>query len=156
MRILKLILFFFLLQQVNAFAQSVTDSNHLQIQTIGTVKTDSAYTNINSPVKTYQVALNEILSANKFINLKQAPVSFSISKRQSFGKEYLFYLLNSIILIFGLFKLFYTGYLNNIFRVFFNTSLRQNQLTDLLLQARLPSLIFNIFFTITGRISNAN
>ncbi|MDQ6723540.1 MAG: DUF4271 domain-containing protein, partial [Thermoproteota archaeon] len=36
-----------------------------------------------------------------------------------------------------------------IFRVFFNTSLRQNQLTDLLLQAKLPSLIFNIFFCLS-------
>src|SRR5204863_5735614 len=49
-------------------------------------------------------------------------------------------------------KVFYDRYFKNIFSVFFNTSLRQNQLTDLLLQARLPSLIFNIFFVITGGI----
>jgi hypothetical protein len=34
--------------------------------------------------------------------------------------------------------------------VFFNTSLRQSQLTDQLLQAKLPSLLFNIFFIISG------
>ncbi len=48
--------------------------------------------------------------------------------------------------MFGFFKVFYSKYFNNIFRVFFNTSLRQNQLTDMLMQSKLPSLIFNIFF----------
>ena len=59
-------------------------------------------------------------------------------------------MLAGIILLFGFFKVFYATYFNNIFRVFFNTSLRQNQLTDLLLQAKLPSLIFNLFFILTG------
>jgi hypothetical protein len=36
--------------------------------------------------------------------------------------------------------------------VFFNTSLRQNQITDQLLQAKLPSFLFNIFFVISGGI----
>jgi len=48
-----------------------------------------------------------------------------------------------------LFKTFYGGYFNNLFRVFFNTSIRQTQLTDQLLQAKLPSFILNIFFAIT-------
>jgi len=36
--------------------------------------------------------------------------------------------------------------------VFFNTSLRQNQITDQLLQAKQPSFLFNIFFIISGGI----
>jgi len=54
-----------------------------------------------------------------------------------------------IVFILGLFKTFYPAYFNNLFRVFFNTSIRQTQLTDQLLQAKLPSFILNIFFTIT-------
>ena len=38
------------------------------------------------------------------------------------------------------------------FRVFFNTSLRQSQLTDQLLQAKLPSLLFNLFFVLSGAL----
>ena len=34
--------------------------------------------------------------------------------------------------------------------MFFNTSLRQSQLTDQLLQAKLPSLLFNLFFILIG------
>ena len=51
-----------------------------------------------------------------------------------------------------MFKTFYNQYFNNLFRVFFNTSLRQSQLTDQLLQAKLPSFILNIFFTLTAGI----
>lgn len=36
------------------------------------------------------------------------------------------------------------------FRVFFNTSLRQSQLTDQLLQAKQVSLLYNILFILTG------
>jgi hypothetical protein len=49
----------------------------------------------------------------------------------------------------GCLKFFYNRYFSNLFRVFFNSSLRQSQLTDQLLQARLPSLFFNIFFVIS-------
>ncbi len=54
-----------------------------------------------------------------------------------------------MVLILGLFKTFYNGYFNNLFKVFFNTSIRQTQLTDQLMQARLPSFILNIFFAIS-------
>jgi hypothetical protein len=58
----------------------------------------------------------------------------------------------TIVLIIGIFKIFYRNYFNNLFRVFFNTSLRQTQLADQLLQAKLPSFILNIFFTITAGV----
>jgi hypothetical protein len=57
-----------------------------------------------------------------------------------------------MILLLAFLKYFYSRYFNNLFRVFFNTSLRQSQLTDQLLQAKLPSFLFNIFFVISGGI----
>jgi len=75
-----------------------------------------------------------------------------VTVHESLSREFLFYALAFLILLFGLFKVFYTRYFNTIFRVFFNTSLRQTQLTDILLQARLPSLIFNIFFILSTGI----
>lgn len=147
MRVFKLILIFFLVQQINAVAQPNADSNNLPKFIIDSSITDSNNINIKS---THQSTLNKLLAANQFINLRQNPVAFVTQKKQVHSKEYLFYLFSSLILAFGLFKVFYARYFHHIFRVFFNTSLRQNQLTDLLLQARLPSLIFNIFFSITG------
>lgn len=99
--------------------------------------------------RSYAATLDSLLKKNKYLNYSAAPVSFAIKENTRSGKETLFYVLATVILLLAMFKVFYSKYFNNIFRVFFNTSLRQNQLTDLLLQAKLPSLIFNIFFIIS-------
>ena len=100
--------------------------------------------------RSYDDIMKEILSSNRNINYAGSAVTALNMTRQSNGKEWLFYILATDILLLGLFKVFYSKYFNNIFRVFFNTSLRQNQLTDILLQARLPSLIFNLFFIVNA------
>lgn len=102
--------------------------------------------------KSYDTILRDVLSANKYINFTSNAQPVLNVVRKNNGKEWLFYLLAADILLLGIFKAFYSKYFNNIFRVFFNTSLRQNQLTDILLQARLPSLIFNLFFILNGGI----
>ena len=89
-----------------------------------------------------------LLQNNDLIQTTQ-PVYHLEEPKSHRGKEFLFYALCVVVLFLGVFKTFYSGYFNNLFRVFFNTSLRQTQLTDQLLQARLPSLLLNIFFTIT-------
>ncbi len=121
------------------------DSQHLAGQI---ANYDSA--TIAQPPKAYRDITAEILVKNKFINVKDKPVYFVTETRQPKGKEFLFYALCIVILILGLFKTFYSQYFNNLFRVFFNTSLRQTQLTDQLMQAKLPSFILNIFFTLTA------
>ncbi len=120
------------------------------------IRTDSLrkYDSINSisyQIKAHTTALDSLFTQNKYLN-NSTPVSLAIKQKGKNGKEFLFYLLGLVILLLALFKVFYSGYLNNIFRVFFNTSLRQNQLTDLLLQSKLPSLIFNVFFIISAGV----
>jgi hypothetical protein len=90
-----------------------------------------------------------ILSQNPYINSKSKAVFLEEQAHTTRGKEFLFYVLCLVVLILGLFRTFFTGYFKNLFRVYFNTSLRQTQLSDQLKQATLPSLILNIFFTIT-------
>ncbi|MDQ6756071.1 MAG: DUF4271 domain-containing protein [Bacteroidota bacterium] len=119
---------------------------------------DSFKNKINSGYKLESITTNKIHSANldsilkknKYLNLTTTPISFATKEKNKNDKDFLFYLLGTFILILAIFKAFYSRYFNNIFRVFFNTSLRQNQLTDLLLQAKLPSLIFNIFFVMSA------
>jgi hypothetical protein len=105
---------------------------------------------ITVPLKQKNVWLDSMLYQNKYLNLRSTPVSLAAQEKNFKGKEFLFYLLGITILLLAMSKVFYTRYFNNIFRVFFNTSLRQNQLTDLLLQAKLPSLIFNVFFVVSA------
>jgi Domain of unknown function (DUF4271) len=87
---------------------------------------------------------------NKLLNSDAEPVSFAVQFKKTEGKDTVFYLIAGMILLLAFLKYFFNRYFTNLFRVFFNTSLRQSQLTDQLLQAKLPSLLFNLFFTISG------
>ena len=116
------------------------------------VEADSSISIPQTPAKNFRNISNDLLSHNKYINVKDPPVFFMEQERFASGKEFLFYAIAAILLILGIFKTFYRAYFNNLFRVFFNTSLRQSQLSEQLLQATLPSFILNIFFTITGGI----
>lgn len=89
---------------------------------------------------------------NRFLNTDTAPVSLSVDFRKETNTDSLFYLITGVVLLLACFRFFYNRYFTNLFRVFFNTSLRQSQLTDQLLQAKLPSLLFNLFFVISGGI----
>ena len=114
------------------------------------IKADSVVAIIHPVIKTYKSFVDSLLSVNQYINGEDTPVNFISEKREFGGKEFLFYTLCGLVLILGTFKVIYTSYFNNIFRVFFNTSIRQTQLTDQLLQAKLPSFILNIFFALSA------
>lgn len=87
---------------------------------------------------------------NKYLNTQARPVSMLIRPRKAVNTDAYFYILVSVVLIFGIAKAAYSRYFANLFRVFFNSSLRQSQLTDQLVQDQLPSLIFNLLFVFAG------
>jgi hypothetical protein len=87
---------------------------------------------------------------NRLLNTDAEPVSLAVQVKSRRTKDNFFYGITGIVLLLALLKYFYSRYFTNLFRVFFNTSLRQSQLTDQLLQAKLPSLLFNLFFVISG------
>ncbi len=95
-------------------------------------------------------ALQKLLEENSYINTKDAPTSFIIQQRKPAQKDALFYLLAGLIFFFGIIRTVYDRYFTTLFRVFFNSSLRQSQLTDQLLQSKLPSLFFNLIFLFAG------
>lgn len=93
----------------------------------------------------------QALSKNRFINPDQPSHYFIQQLRDPKNqKESFFYIMCGILLVLGLFKAFYNHYFSTLFTVYFNTSLRQTQLSEQLLQARLPSFILNIFFVLIG------
>jgi hypothetical protein len=92
------------------------------------------------------------LLKNKLLNLDAEPVSLAVQLKKDRSEDGFFYLVAGLMLLLAFLKYFYGRYFSNLFRVFFNTSLRQNQITDQLLQAKLPSFLFNIFFVISGGI----
>ncbi len=114
--------------------------------------TDSVATNTDStspglkfvPEKTH----TKLLDDNSLLNSKAPPVNHLQIFKKHNNKNGLFYLLFVLALILSIAKTIYPRYFTNMFRVFFNSSLRQSQLTDQLLQDKLPSMIFNIFFVV--------
>jgi len=62
------------------------------------------------------------------------------------SRDLLFYAVLCMLLWIGILKSGYEKYFNDLFTVFFRSSLRQHQIREQLLQARLPSLLFNLFF----------
>jgi Domain of unknown function (DUF4271) len=101
-------------------------------------------------VNQYNQAVQSIFNQNQLLNSKGTPVSMAVKSKKAKSMDWVFYLIAGLILLMALIKFFFARYFANLFRVFFNTSLRQGQLTDQLLQAKLPSLFFNLFFIISA------
>lgn len=114
---------------------------------------DSADSSIKSAAdKVSSRFAKDVISAYSETRKLPLPVATAIKERGNRKSDYLFYIVLFAGLLLGVLKISFAPYFNNLFRVFFNTSLRQKQLTDQLLQSLWPSLLFNIFFFISGGI----
>lgn len=100
----------------------------------------------------YESALQTILKQNTFLNSQGSPITMAVKIKKPKSTDTVFYLLAALVFLMGLIKVFFARYFTNLFKVFFNTSFRQSQLADQLLQAKLPSLFFNAFFIISGGV----
>ena len=132
--------------------QSAAGRDILPIDTTAPGQPDSAELAIPLHPIDSLTATGRALRNNRWINTTAAPVLFVSTEKHLPGKEIFFYAMCALLLLLGLFKTFYSHYFSNIFRVYFNTSLRQSQLSEQLLQARLPSFLLNIFFIIIAGI----
>ncbi len=108
---------------------------------LGTISVDSIAPSQKDP-------LTALLNDHRFLNSKGKAVKATIQIRHFVSKDAIFYFLAVLFLFLGIIKVSFDRYFTNLLRVFFNTSLRQSQLTDQLLQAKLPSLFFNVFFVV--------
>ncbi len=117
------------------------------------VKADSLKVDSASPVipaELKKTNWRSLVDNNSLINFKSASENYIQKERKFSSGEFLFYLILGIFFFFGFLRILYSRYIGIVFRVFFNTSLRQSQLTDQLLQSKLPSMLFNLFFCIMG------
>ena len=102
-----------------------------------------------TPVVSFDSCYRSVLQQSK-LKLFASP-QFQIEKeKQLLQKEWLFYYILGLALLFGLLRLSYLRYFNDMFRVFFRTSLRVNQIREQLVQSGLQSLLFNLFFAVAA------
>ena len=92
----------------------------------------------------------ELLLHNFFLKSANQPSNFIFQKehRSPNRQQVLFYMVFFLFIMFAILKVVFNNYFNNIIKVFFNTTLRQSQLTEQLLLAKLPSLFYNVFFVV--------
>jgi hypothetical protein len=100
-----------------------------------------------APLVSFDSSYKTILAKSR-LNLFAKP-QFQIEKeKQVESKDWLFYYILGIALLFGLLRITYLRYFSDMFRVFFRTSLRVNQIREQLVQSGLQSLLFNLFFAV--------
>jgi hypothetical protein len=92
-----------------------------------------------------------IYNRNPFYRFND-PERLIMVKRQWKGKEGFFYSIIALLLFFALAKNTFSRYLDDLFRVFFRTTLKQRQTRDQLMSAPLPSLLFNILYALSAAL----
>lgn len=144
---LKQVFYFLLLMAFPVFlaAQQADSVAIIKSDSIAVIKDSGKVVEL-----TLQKKIQNTLKENKWLNLTGKPFAMVSNFKERNTQDIVFYTLLSFIAIIGFLRFFYVQYFNNLFRVFFNTSLRQSQLTDQLLQAKLQSLFFNIISFISG------
>lgn len=87
---------------------------------------------------------------NPFFGFESASRQAIIVERKWEGKEYWFYSLVGLLFMVGLFRQGFEKYLHDLFRLFFNTTMKQRQIREQLIQTPLASALLNLFFVLSG------
>ncbi|MDE3252167.1 MAG: DUF4271 domain-containing protein [Bacteroidota bacterium] len=85
-----------------------------------------------------------------YLPMLAKPRFMVIRYHSSQSKDTLFFLVAGLVLLLALIRAAFSKYLRNLFLLFFQTSVRQKQTRDQLLQNNLASLITNFLFVISG------
>jgi hypothetical protein len=100
-----------------------------------------------------QLLMWEILKRNAYFGFSSPLQSAPPEKpRIVEGKELLFYLLVFLFILLAFFKNIFPKYFNDLFRLFFRTTLKQKQIRGQLMQTPLPSLLLNGFFVLSAAL----
>ncbi len=87
-----------------------------------------------------------------YLPFDKEPLFLITQYKNPAGKDELFYVLVFLVFFVATIKVLFPKYIQNIFRLFFQTAFRQKQTRDQLLQNHIASLLLNLLFVITGGI----
>ncbi|MFM7645591.1 MAG: DUF4271 domain-containing protein [Sphingomonadales bacterium] len=89
----------------------------------------------------------EALQAHPYFNLNApVPSQNTMVLHQPVNKDLIFYSMIALVLFFAIVRRTFSKYMQDLFRLFFRTTLKQRHLSEQLSQTPLPSLLLNIFF----------
>jgi hypothetical protein len=85
---------------------------------------------------------------NPLLPMRTAPRDGYIAFRENANKDFLFYLITGILLLLSVIRIGFPTYFNRLFQYFFQTSMRQRQTRDRLLQEKIAAIGLNLLFFI--------
>jgi hypothetical protein len=116
----------------------------------GPILTEAIDTQVSFPdASAVRERFQEILHKDSYFNFSGQPVRNNAEIKKPQGKEGIFYFMAGLLVYFGLIRLFFGRYLNDILSLFFRATMKQQQIRDQLLQAPIPSLVLNFLYIIT-------
>jgi hypothetical protein len=80
------------------------------------------------------------------------PVRYLTTKKEWQSKDMFFYLSIGLLLFFAFIRNAFGRYLNDLFKLFFRTTVKQRQVKEQLMQSPLPSLLMNLLFIVSGAV----
>lgn len=145
LRIIIIILYFFI------GLSSISIAQPLKTDSLTTASKDSAQIRKIENLKKLNNSLKTIFQNNPYFNFKEkaAPPPYSIKKATP-GREFYFYSLVILFLFFAILKTVFSKYFSDQLSFFFRRGLKYKQLKSQLIQSPLPSVLFNLFFFLTG------
>lgn len=111
---------------------------------------DSARKMFSSSESLAQQIMNEHPYFGFKSSIKKVTAGGQVRKYQ--GKELFFYVIILLLIIYGFLQRLFPKYFNDLFRLFFRTTLKQRQIKEQLIQTPLPSLLLNGFFVISASL----
>ena len=98
----------------------------------------------------YDTSSYKKYETGSFLPLNKTAIFMLLDYHQQSSKDDLFYLMAGIVFILAFIRVTFSKYFRNLFLLFFQTSLRQKQTRDQLLQDNLASLLTNFLFVISA------
>ncbi len=98
----------------------------------------------------YGLRVSAMMRMHPYYKAAESTLRLPSLERKPPRKEWIFYLFTGLLFYLALLRLAFPKYFTDMFRVFFNASLRQKQIREQLIQEPLPSLLLNIFFAVSG------
>jgi hypothetical protein len=118
---------------------------------IDSLKKDSIKMLVIVPVKplidstTYQQYM-----VHPYLPMDKKPISMLIDYKTINSKDFLFYLVLGVVFLLAFIKLVFPKFFRNLFMLFFQTSLRQKQTREQLLQDSWAGLLVNVLFFLSS------
>jgi hypothetical protein len=110
---------------------------------------DSMYTSIQNDF--YRKLDTVIYNHNPYFSFKK-PLKQINTRREWEGKESVFYTVLFLLIFFAFAKNSFPRYLDDVFRVYFRTSMKQRQLREQMMNTPLASLLFNLVYLFAGSL----